>query len=103
MSRQHSADPDGQLALYRQAVDALGGKRRHAELLNMSERHGGRLYSGAAPVSPGILEDTARMLIAHAKHCQELERKLSPAFSANLTDHQRREETRGRPRGSGEN
>jgi len=43
-----------------------------------------RLLSAEAPLHDGFLRDIARELIAHADLCRKLERRLSPAFAANL-------------------
>lgn len=90
-------DPAQQHALFRRAVEALGGQAAFAGALNLSVRHAGRLYSGASPLHDGILEDLGRALIAHADLCRRLERELSPAFAGNLTAEQERGTTqRGR-------
>lgn len=88
MANTKPIDPQTQLDLYRQAVDALGGVHAHARRLGFTPRHGGRLYSGERALHDGILEDTANTLLDHAEHCRALERKLSPAFKANLTPEQ---------------
>lgn len=97
MANTNPIDPETQLDLYRQAVDALGGISAHARQLGFTARHGGRLYSGDRPLHDGILEDTANALLDHADHCRSLERKLSPAFKANLTPAQA--DRQGKPDG----
>lgn len=87
-------DPESQLALFRQAVDALGSQAALARQLRFTVRHAGRLYSGASPLHDGILVVTARALIAHADLCRRLERALSPAFAGNLMLEQRAGATR---------
>lgn len=87
--------PTEQLELYQAAVDAIGGIRPHARYLGISERHGGRLYSGARALHDGILEDTAAALLKHAELCKQLERRISPAFAGNLTAEQL--ERQGKP------
>lgn len=79
------ADPRAQLETYRDAVNALGGIRASARYLAMSERQAGRLYSGASPLHDGILRDISAALLTHADRCRMLERRLSPAFTGNLT------------------
>ncbi|RIV87469.1 hypothetical protein [Aurantiacibacter zhengii] len=99
------AEPKDQLDLYRMAVQALGGIAKHARLLSFSDRHGRFLYAGDKPVSASILADTAKALEQHARICRELERRLSPAFTGNMTETQRQQEAgksahaRGRKRG----
>jgi hypothetical protein len=46
------------------------------------------LLSGERELHDGFLRDTAKALIEHAELCRQLERKLSPAFAANLTERQ---------------
>lgn len=82
-------DPDTQHALFREAVDAIGGQAAAARVIPCNVRHAGRLYSGASPLHAGILENMARALISHADRCRQLERRISPAFAANLTERQR--------------
>ena len=93
-----AADPDEQLDHFREAVDLLGGPKAWGEAIDppVSKRHASRLYSGASPLHDGILEDTARALIATADRARELERRLSPAFRANLTEDQRDPNMKGR-------
>jgi hypothetical protein len=83
------ADPDHQLALFREAVRALGGQAAAAKALPLSERSVRRLVAGAGTLHDGLLEDTAKALVRHADLCRELERQLSPAFASNLTEDQR--------------
>lgn len=96
---QTYAEEAHQLQLYQQAVRALGGIAAHARTLGFTQRHGGRLFSGAYPVPARVLEETAAALLAHADHCRALERQLSPAFTSNLTETQRAPARSGRPRG----
>lgn len=81
-------DPTAQHAAFREAVEALGGIRATARQLDMTERHAGRLYSGASPLHDGILQDISQALLRHADLCRQLERQLSPAFASNLTERQ---------------
>ena len=97
MSRHSPADPEQQHADFRAAIDALGGTAAFAKKLGFTQRHAGRLYSGASAPHDGILRDTAAALIEQADICRRLERKLSPAFASNLTEEQRSRE--GRPDG----
>ena len=95
---------DTQLELFRQAVDALGGQAAFARALDFSTRHAGRLYSGANPISEGILGDTAAALLAHSSLCRKLSSQLVP-IGDNLTEDQRAfrdsgKRPTGRPRGS---
>lgn len=77
-----------QLALFTQAVEALGGQRVTARVLGLEERDLRSRLSGEAALDPAILRDISRALIEHADRCRKLERKLSPAFSENLTESQ---------------
>jgi DNA-binding transcriptional regulator YdaS (Cro superfamily) len=74
-----------QLTLFTQAVEALGGQRTTARTLGIDETALRGRLSGAEPLDTGILRDIARALIDHADRCRKIERKLSPAFSENLT------------------
>lgn len=90
-------EPQQQLARFRDAVDLLGGPRSAARALAITERHMGRLYSGASPLHAGFLADIGAALLAHAEACKTLERQLSPAFTANLVEGQgQRPKPRGR-------
>ncbi|KPH59870.1 hypothetical protein ACLIMP_07445 [Novosphingobium aerophilum] len=80
--------PDIQLAIFSQAVDAVGGQRALARHLGIAERDVRDRISGDTPLDYATLRETARALIAHSDMCRRLERKLSPAFSENLTDEQ---------------
>ncbi len=82
-------EPDAQLALWRQGVTALGGNRPAARKLKIHERQLRFLNAGQRPLHDGFLREMAAALVDHADHCRALERKLSPAFSANLTGDQR--------------
>lgn len=79
---------DIQLAIFSQAVDALGGQRALARHLGIAEREVREWISGEVPINYATLRETARALIAHSDMCRRLERKLSPAFSENLTESQ---------------
>lgn len=79
---------DIQLAIFSQAVDALGGQRALARHLGIAEREVREWISGEVPIGYATLRETARALIAHSDMCRRLERKLSPAFSENLTESQ---------------
>ncbi|WP_236711248.1 hypothetical protein [Novosphingobium barchaimii] len=78
-------DPMVQLALFTQAVEALGGQRVTARTLGVDERDLRARLSGEEDLDTGILRDIAKALIDHADRCRKIERKLSPAFSENLT------------------
>lgn len=81
-------DPDSQLARFRDAVQLLGGVRTAARALDCNDRTLYSLIYGKRPLHDGWLRDMAAALIKHADTCRELERKISPAFSANLTKDQ---------------
>ncbi|AXB77687.1 hypothetical protein TQ38_015230 [Novosphingobium sp. P6W] len=78
-------DPMVQLALFTQAVEALGGQRVTARTLGVDERDLRARLSGEEDLDTSILRDIAKALIDHADRCRKIERKLSPAFSENLT------------------
>lgn len=82
-------DPADQLALFSLAVDLLGGQRATARALDIGERTVRGLCSGERPLHDGFLRDAAAALIEHANRCRALERRISPAFAANLTEDQR--------------
>lgn len=92
------ADPDEQLALWRRAVEALGGQHAMAQRLDMHPRSINRLYAGKIALHEGTLAATSRELTEHAALCRELDRQLSPAFTGNLTERQRKGDMRGRVR-----
>lgn len=87
-------DPITQLDDFRRAVELLGGQRAAARAMSdssgisMNERTMRSLCSGERNLHAGYLRDIARALIAHADACRIMERKLSPAFAANLTQTQ---------------
>lgn len=89
-------DPENQLAHFRSAATLLGGAIPTARLLGISERHMRGLLSGVRTLHDGYLRDTAAALIAHADACRKLERRISPAFAANLTEAQASGNNRGR-------
>lgn len=78
-------DPMVQLALFTQAVEALGGQRATARILGTEEPALRKWLTGEEELDAGTLRDIARALIDQADRCRKLERKLSPAFSENLT------------------
>lgn len=84
-----------QLIRFREAVRLLGGQRAAARALGASDRTIRGLCAGERPLHDGFLRDTAAALISHADKCRLLERGLSPAFAANLTEDQA--ERRGKP------
>ena len=99
-------DTDTQRELFSRAVAALGGQQATARALDMSDRSVRMLLAGERRLHPGILEDMAKALIAHADLCRQLERQLSPAFATNMTPesakppkHNRREIARARLEG----
>ncbi|MFD2401284.1 hypothetical protein [Novosphingobium soli] len=77
-----------QLTLFTQAVEALGGQRGTARILGIEESALRRRLAGEEALDSTILRDIARALIDHADRCRKIERKLSPAFSENLTAEQ---------------
>lgn len=88
-----------QLALFRQAVELLGGQRATARALGIAERTVRALVAGPGDpngrkLHAGFLEDTAAALLKHADQCRELEKRLTPAFAGNLTERQRAREAR---------
>lgn len=88
MRNPQSASEQEQLEFFQQAVQLLGGQRATARYLDTNERQVRFLMAGDRPLHDGFLRDIAKALIAHADACRELERKLSPAFAANLTPQQ---------------
>ncbi|HUD27227.1 MAG TPA: hypothetical protein VMQ93_00035 [Novosphingobium sp.] len=78
-------DPMVQLALFTQAVEALGGQRATARTLGIEERDLRARLAGEDALDTDILRLMAKALIDHADRCRKIERKLSPAFSENLT------------------
>lgn len=81
--------PETQHRDFLEAVELLGGQRAAARALHMSERSLRYLIAGERRLHAGILEDLATALAAHADECRALERRLTPAFAANLTETQR--------------
>lgn len=81
-------DQKTQLELFSHAVTLLGGNTATARELGMNERSVRFILDGTRRPHAGILEDMAKALIRRADECREVERKLSPAFAANLTEAQ---------------
>lgn len=84
----HPTDPETQRALFGEAVALLGGQRRAARAIGVAERTIHAVVAGERTLHDGFLRDIAAALIAHAEACRQLERRLSPAFAANLTERQ---------------
>lgn len=78
--------PETMLQKVERAIALLGGREATARILGMSDRSLRFLLSGRRNLHTGILEDLARALIAKAEACRQLEREISPAFAANVTD-----------------
>lgn len=72
-----------------EAVALLGGQRAAARALPCAERTMRALCSGERKLHDGYLRDMARALLDHADACRRAEKKLTPAFTANLTADQR--------------
>lgn len=87
MRSTHTTDA-AQLELFRQAVQLLGGQHATARYLGMNERQIRFLVKGERPLHDGFLRDISAALIRHADACKAMERRLSPAFAANLTVEQ---------------
>lgn len=84
-------DPvDHQRDLFREAVDLLGGPRSAARVLDVNDRTMFRFLKGDLRINTHTLEKISTALLAHADRCRALERQLSPAFTANLTEAQAR-------------
>lgn len=81
-------DPDSQLQIFRQAVEALGGQRATARRLPCNERTLRALHAGEKALHDGWMRDLSRALIDHADRCRRLERQIAPAFRENLTPQQ---------------
>lgn len=86
-------DPKTQLEDFALAVELLGGQRATARALGIHERSVRALIAGpdqpfGRALHDGFLRDAAAALLAHAEACRALERRLSPAFAANLTPAQ---------------
>jgi hypothetical protein len=90
------ADIANQHARFVGAVDAIGGQREAARLLNCGERTIRDLVSGARPLHKGWLTDISAALVAHATHCRALEKQLNPLYADNLTPAQMQEKPDGR-------
>lgn len=80
--------PETQRELFAQAVALLGGRRGTARALGIAERTIHGLCAGERQLHDGFLRDVARLLLEQADRCRDLERKLSPAFTGNLTERQ---------------
>jgi hypothetical protein len=81
-------DETQQLALFSQAVDLIGGISATARALDINERNVRRILRGDNRLHTGLLGDMAKALLTHANQCRQLERQLSPLYSANLTEAQ---------------
>jgi hypothetical protein len=82
-------DPETQRQRFWQGVNLLGGIRPAARILDCNERTLRALCDGSRTLHDGWLRDLAAALIAHADKCRAHERRISPAFAANLTEEQR--------------
>lgn len=71
------------------AVELLGGIRAAARALPCNERTMRALCSGERKLHDGYLADMSKALLAHAEACRFVEKKLTPAFTANLTAEQK--------------
>ncbi|MFC0686165.1 MULTISPECIES: helix-turn-helix domain-containing protein [Sphingomonadaceae] len=80
--------PDIQLAIFAQAVDAVGGQRVMARYMGVSEKEVRDFLSGDVALDRNALRSASQGLIKQADMCRRLERKLSPAFVENMTDKQ---------------
>lgn len=72
-----------QLALFAQAVAALGGQRATARALRVTDRTIRDILSGERTLHARFLADVAAALLARADTCRALERRLNPLFAAN--------------------
>lgn len=86
--------PETQHALFCQGIDALGGQTAAAHELDVSLRTLTRLVAGKMPLHDGYLRDMAAALMRRADLCRNLEKRLNPLFSGNLTEDQAREDGR---------
>jgi len=91
--------PEKQREKIANAARLLGGNRATARALGCSERFVRMLIAGDKPASPGILADLGKALLAHAELCRLMEREISPAFTANLTNRQRELQEKNDQRG----
>ncbi len=82
------ADPETQRELWNLAVEAIGGISETARRLGVTVRTMRALCSGERAIHDGFLRDISAELVKQASHCRDLERHLSPAFTANLTPRQ---------------
>ena len=88
-----ASTPKTQLNDFALAVELLGGQRATARALGIHERSVRALLAGpdeptGRALHDGFLRDIAAALIDHAEACRLAERRLSPAFAANLTPQQ---------------
>jgi DNA-binding transcriptional regulator YdaS (Cro superfamily) len=67
------------------ACALLGGQRRAAKILDISERSVRNLVNGTHPVHSGFMRDITAALRDHARACTELARRTDPLFTANRT------------------
>lgn len=96
MNTDTPMDFDEQRARFNLAVNALGGQRATADMLNCSERTVRDLVSGKRAIHTGFLRDISAALVRHAEMCRQLERHLTPELRKNLTEAQRTESSDGR-------
>lgn len=97
MRKPKPIDEQTQRERFEMAVELLGGNHAAARELEVGERTIRALKSGERQLHDGFLRDMAAALIRRADLCRELERGISPAFAANLTENQA--ERRGKPDG----
>lgn len=79
-----------QLEAFRAGVEELGGMRETARLFGVNERTLRDIVQDPPrrKLHTGFMRDLAAQLIAKADRCRALERRISPAFEANLTAEQ---------------
>lgn len=88
MPKSTPIDTQTQLTHFTEACELLGGNHAAARELKVSERTIRFLRAGERNLHDGFLRDISAALIRRADQCRALERRISPAFAANLTERQ---------------
>lgn len=67
------------------AVDLLGGQRRVAQILDVTDRTVRNLASGRQDIRVGMMHDVSVALRDRAAACADLAKATDPLFNANRT------------------
>lgn len=81
-------DPQSQLEIFKAGVAHLGSVEKAARWMNINVHTVRYVLNGRRTLHDGHCRALAAALVAHAAVSREIERRISPAFTANLTPEQ---------------